>query len=121
MSIPLAANMSTPASGTASSTKLTKLGSLTQDNGPHYLQRCEDVAIVGISCRTAGGNDTPEKLWQFLLEQRNASGELPQWRWETWRRRDARNAKELEKTLCKAYFIKNIEDFDASFFGISPR
>ncbi|KIK57881.1 polyketide synthase [Collybiopsis luxurians FD-317 M1] len=74
-----------------------------------------------MSCRTAGGNDSPEKLWQFLLDKRNASGEVPQWRWEPWLRRDVRNAKEIKKTLSRGYFIEDLENFDAAFFGISPK
>lgn len=87
-----------------------------------YHNGSEDtaVAIVGMSCRTAGGNDTPEKLWQFLLEKKHASGEVPQKRWEPWLRRDPRNAKIIQSTTTKGYFIENLENFDAGFFGIPP-
>ncbi|KAF3034317.1 t1pks [Didymella heteroderae] len=81
----------------------------------------EDVAIVGLSCRTAGGNNTPEKLWDFLLQKKNASGEIPPQRWEPWRQRDPRNAKILDNIIRKGYFLDNLEDFDAAFFGISPK
>lgn len=81
----------------------------------------EDVAIVGLSCRTAGGNDTPEKLWDFLLHKKNASGEVPSQRWEPWRQRDPRNAKILDNIIRKGYFLDKLEDFDAAFFGISPK
>jgi 6-methylsalicylic acid synthase len=74
-----------------------------------------------MACRTAGGNDSPEKLWQFLLGAKDASGEVPRKRWEPWLRRDVRNAKEIEKTISKGYFIDTLENFDASFFGISPK
>ena len=87
----------------------------------NLCQRFEDVAIVGMACRTAGGNDTPEKLWDFLLQKKDASGIVPAERWEPWLRRDVRNAKEIEKTLNKGYFIETLENFDAAFFGISPK
>jgi 6-methylsalicylic acid synthase len=74
-----------------------------------------------MSCRTAGGNDTPEKLWQFLLDKKHGSGEVPKKRWEPWLRRDPRNAKVLEKTCSKGYFVNDLENFDAAFFGISPK
>ncbi|KAH6653270.1 6-methylsalicylic acid synthase [Truncatella angustata] len=74
-----------------------------------------------MSCRTAGGNNTPEKLWEFLMDQKSASGEVPRWRWEPWLRRDVRNARELEKTIDRGYFIEDLENFDAAFFGISPK
>ncbi|KAF2766297.1 6-methylsalicylic acid synthase [Teratosphaeria nubilosa] len=74
-----------------------------------------------MACRTAGKVDSPEKLWQFLLDGKGAPGKVPSGRWEPWRRRDARNAKELVKTLDKGYFIEELENFDAPFFGISPK
>ncbi|KAJ3970263.1 acyl transferase domain-containing protein [Lentinula raphanica] len=93
----------------------------TAPSSPDGQRQYEDVAIVGMSCRTAGGNDSPDKLWQFLLDKKDASGEVPRWRWEPWLRRDVRNAKEVEKTISTGYFIQDLENFDASFFGISPK
>ena len=81
----------------------------------------DDVAIIGMACRTAGGNDSPEKLWEFLMDKKDASGESPAWRWEPWIRRDPRNAKVIAKTINKGYFINDLENFDAAFFGISPK
>lgn len=80
-----------------------------------------DVAIIGMACRTAGGNNTPEKLWQFILDKNTSFGESPSWRWEPWKRRDPRNVKVIEKTINKGYFIQDLENFDASFFNISPK
>ncbi|KAH6613188.1 hypothetical protein C7974DRAFT_444861 [Boeremia exigua] len=81
----------------------------------------DEVAVVGLSCRTAGGNDTPEKLWEFLLRKGNASGEIPAKRWKPWRDRDPRNAKILDNIVRKGYFLDDLEGFDAAFFGISPK
>jgi 6-methylsalicylic acid synthase len=55
------------------------------------------------------------------MDKKDASGESPSWRWEPWRRRDPRNAKIIDKTINKGYFIEDLENFDASFFGISPK
>ena len=85
------------------------------------VRALEDVAIVGMSCRTSGGVKTPEELWQFLLDKKNGSGTVPLFRWEPWLRRDSRNAKEIDKTIRKGYFIHDLENFDAAFFGISPK
>ncbi|KAF2022657.1 hypothetical protein EK21DRAFT_82777 [Setomelanomma holmii] len=74
-----------------------------------------------MSCRTAGGNDTLDKLWDFLLQKKTASGEVPSQRWEPWRNRDPRNGKILDKIYRKGYFLDNLEGFDAAFFGISPK
>lgn len=55
------------------------------------------------------------------MDKKDASGESPSWRWEPWIRRDPRNAKVIEKTINKGYFIEDLENFDAAFFGISPK
>ncbi|KAJ5104358.1 hypothetical protein NUU61_001705 [Penicillium alfredii] len=80
-----------------------------------------DVAVVGMACRTAGGNNNPEQLWQSLLDQKDASGEVPPMRWEPYHRRDPRNPKILSQTTSRGYFVDNIEAFDGQFFGISPK
>ena len=80
-----------------------------------------DIAVVGMACRVAGGNDSPEKLWDFLMREQHASAEIPPMRWEPYRRRDARNNKELDHTTSRGYFVENLDDFDSSFFGISPK
>ncbi len=74
-----------------------------------------------MACRVAGGNNSPEQLWEFLIAQKDGSGEIPAMRWEQYRQRDSRNAKELDKTTSRGYFVDKLEDFDATFFGISPR
>ncbi|KAI9928670.1 hypothetical protein ASPWEDRAFT_36436 [Aspergillus wentii DTO 134E9] len=81
----------------------------------------KDVAVVGMSCRVAGGNNNPEQLWQSLLNQKDASGEIPAMRWEPYLRRDPRNAKILKETTSRGYFLDRLEDFDGQFFGISPK
>jgi Beta-ketoacyl synthase, N-terminal domain len=53
----------------------------------------DDIAVVGMACRVAGGNDTPEKLWESLLKKQVASSEIPAMRWEPYYRRDSRNPK----------------------------
>ncbi|KAG4433787.1 hypothetical protein IFR05_010726 [Cadophora sp. M221] len=81
----------------------------------------EDIAVVGMACRLAGNNNSPEELWKYILEQKVASGEIPPLRWEAYSRRDSRNPKILKDTTSKGYFLHNIEDFDCGFFGISPK
>lgn len=74
-----------------------------------------------MACRAAGGNHSPEELWASILAKHDASSEIPSWRWEPYLQRDSRNAKELEKTTKRGYFLNAIENFDAAFFGISPK
>jgi acyl transferase domain-containing protein len=35
------------------------------------------IAIIGMSCRFAGGVDNPEKLWELCAEGRSAWTEIP--------------------------------------------
>jgi len=74
-----------------------------------------------MACRVAGNNDSPEKLWDFLMNQKDGSGKIDPLRWEPYRHKDARNAKELDKTTTRGYFVENIENFDSAFFNISPK
>ncbi|KAH8585959.1 polyketide syntase 2 [Bisporella sp. PMI_857] len=74
-----------------------------------------------MACRVAGGNDTPEKFWESIMNKTVSSGEIPAMRWEPYYRRDSRNAKILDDTTSRGYFLKNLEDFDSTFFGISPK
>lgn len=55
------------------------------------------------------------------MDKKDASGESPKWRWEPWVRRDPRNAEIMGRTISKGYFIEDLENFDAAFFGISPK
>lgn len=81
----------------------------------------EDVAVVGMACRVAGGNNSPEELWESILSKQVASGEIPALRWEPYLRRDVRNPKILKDTTQRGYFLDNLENFDSTFFGISPK
>ena len=81
----------------------------------------QDVAVIGMACRLAGGIGSPEELWQAMLEKKDSSGEIPSMRWKIYHDRDIRNTKELGKATSRGYFIDVIEDFDAAFFGISPK
>ncbi|KAK0609813.1 6-methylsalicylic acid synthase [Lasiodiplodia hormozganensis] len=116
------ANTSTSSNGAVpSSSNSSSFEMLSNPSSPSKSPAYEDVAIIGMACRTAGDNTTPEKLWQFLLDKKDASGEVPKKRWEPWYRRDVRNPKEIDKAINRGYFIENLENFDASFFGISPK
>ena len=46
---------------------------------------------------------------------------MPSFRWEPYHRRDPRNAIELKRMTSRGNFVNNVQDFDCSFFGISPK
>lgn len=56
-----------------------------------------------------------------MLEKKDLSKEILSMRWEFYHARDVRNTKELSKATTRGYFVDTIEDFDAAFFGISPK
>lgn len=78
-------------SDTSSPLRRTDMDASTHDDT--YRIDPNDIAVVGMACRVAGGNDTPEKLWESLLNKQVASSEMPAMRWEPYYRRDPRNAK----------------------------
>ncbi|KAI8631794.1 6-MSAS [Xylariaceae sp. FL1651] len=104
----------TPIYHESSASEVNDLPDLMESNS-------NDVAVVGMACRVAGGNHSPEQLWESILAQRDASSEIPSWRWEPYRYRGAGNVKELKKTTSRGYFLDALENFDPAFFGISPK
>ncbi|NUR30712.1 MAG: acyltransferase domain-containing protein, partial [Catenulispora sp.] len=81
------------------------------------------IAIVSMACRLPDGIDSPEAFWDLLADGREASSPFPQ-RWERWNL-DTLDEAEREATgrpfLRKGGFLRDVEDFDAAFFGLSPR
>ncbi|KAJ3565217.1 hypothetical protein NPX13_g7582 [Xylaria arbuscula] len=89
----------------------------------HYddVEDDRDIAIIGMACRVPGGNNSPARLWDYLMNRGDASGDMPSFRWEPYRARHPRNADTLARTTSKGYYVDNITDFDAGFFAVSPR
>ncbi|MGW5309494.1 type I polyketide synthase [Nocardia thailandica] len=81
-----------------------------------------DIAIVGIGCRYAGGIDSPESFWDFVLHKRDGVREIPADRWDWRRYYDAdRRAPGRMYTKRAAFMTGDPWVFDPEFFGISPR
>ena len=53
------------------------------------------------------------------MGQKDGVGEIDPLRWELYRRRDARNGREIDKMTLYGYLMENLEHFDRSFFSIS--
>ncbi|NKE63675.1 SDR family NAD(P)-dependent oxidoreductase, partial [Lentzea sp. PSKA42] len=75
----------------------------------------EPIAIVGMACRFPGDVNTPEELWQLLLDGRDGMGAFPVDR--DW---DVESVLSTSITR-EAGFLAGTADFDPAFFGISPR
>lgn len=85
-----------------------------------FQDSSHDVAVVGMGCRLPGNNNTPEELWRSILQKVDASSEIPRMRWEPYQQ-NAQNARSIGKVPRRGYFVKNLENFDAGFFNISPK
>lgn len=80
----------------------------------------EPIAIVAMACRLPGGLDTPEALWEALACGADLIEELP----ARWRDLDLydRDPDAPGKSYSRhGGFIRDIDCFDAAFFGIAPR
>ncbi|MFI1358050.1 SDR family NAD(P)-dependent oxidoreductase [Streptomyces sp. NPDC020898] len=82
----------------------------------------EPIAIVGMGCRFPGGVDSPETLWQLLLDERDVIGPMPTDRgWDVEAIYDPEPGR-TGRTYCReGGFLYGAGEFDAGFFGISPR
>ena len=81
----------------------------------------EPVAIIAAACRLPGGIDSLESYWQLLDEERDAIEPFPASRWNADELYDA-DADAPGKTYCtQGGFVRDVDRFDAGFFGIAPR
>ncbi|WP_405490117.1 beta-ketoacyl synthase N-terminal-like domain-containing protein [Nocardia sp. NBC_00511] len=81
-----------------------------------------DIAIVGIGCRYAGGIDSPESFWDFIIDKGDGVVEIPPARWDHRRYYDPdRRTPGRMYTKRAAFMTGDPWEFDPDFFGISPR
>lgn len=81
-----------------------------------------DIAIVGIGCRYAGGIDSPESFWDFIINKGDGVVEIPSDRWDYRRYYDPdRRTPGRMYTKRAAFMTGDPWAFDPDFFGISPR
>ncbi|WP_406230681.1 beta-ketoacyl synthase N-terminal-like domain-containing protein [Nocardia sp. NBC_01009] len=85
-------------------------------------QSAQPIAVVGMSCRFAGGADSPEALWRLLIGEVDAVADAPPaGRWPSGSYHDTeRDAPGKTVSIAGAY-LPDVELFDAEFFGITPR
>ena len=79
------------------------------------------VAIVGIGCRFPGGVADATSFWRLLSEGRDAITEIPSDRIDVARYFDPRAATPGRMMTRWGGFLERIDEFDAGFFGMSPR
>ncbi|SDY87973.1 pimaricinolide synthase PimS1 [Amycolatopsis xylanica] len=82
----------------------------------------EPIAIVGISCKFPGGVLNADDLWRLVDEGREVLGEFPDNRgWALDTMFDENPEEPGKSYVTKGGFLPDAPDFDADFFGISPK
>ncbi len=81
----------------------------------------EPIAVIGMSCRLPGGGDLPETFWESLAAGRDATREVPPDRWNIDEVYDPTPGVPGKMYTRRGAFIENVDLFDPSFFGITPR
>jgi len=81
----------------------------------------EPIAIIGMACRFPGEANTPEALWNLMMTEQDCMTEIPSSRWDINHYYDANPDVPGKMYVRDGGFIKNIDQFDADFFNISPR
>ena len=77
-----------------------------------------NIAIVGLATRFPGEMNTPDEMWQALLEGRDAITDLPEGRWAEFMT-EPRLAERIEKARTRGGYLKDLKGFDAEFFALS--
>ncbi len=80
----------------------------------------EPLAIIGMGCRFPGNVNSPEEFWDLIINGGDGISDIPADRWNA----DAKFSPDFKTagkiSVKRGGFIKDIDKFDASFFGISP-
>jgi acyl transferase domain-containing protein/acyl carrier protein len=78
------------------------------------------IAVVGLECRMPGA-DGAEELWQLLEQGAETITEIPDRRWDIDAYYDPDPEKSGKIYTRHAGLLQQVDQFDASLFGIAPR
>jgi acyl transferase domain-containing protein len=82
--------------------------------------RTEPIAVVGMACRFPGAPDL-DSFWRLLDEGIDAIGDVPPDRWDVDAFYDPDPDAPGKTYARQGGFLKDVDRFDAGFFGIAPR
>lgn len=80
----------------------------------------EDIAIIGLSGRYPMAEDL-DGFWRNLISGKDCITEIPENRWNNSRYFDPDKSNTRKYYSKWGGFLENIDEFDASFFNISPK
>jgi acyl transferase domain-containing protein len=87
---------------------------------PNAQRAPEEIAVVGIACRFPGAAD-PRAFWRLLDGGVDAVTEVPPSRFDVDALYDPVPGKPGRLVSRHGGFIRDVDRFDAAFFGIAPR
>src|SRR6185312_4643139 len=87
---------------------------------PRRPARRDAIAVIGASCRLPQAQD-PQAFWRLLCQGRSAVGEVPADRWDPGALAEADVPQGLRDAARHGGFLDRVDEFDADFFGVSPR
>ncbi|MEU5130505.1 type I polyketide synthase [Streptomyces mobaraensis] len=98
------------------------LGGPVPDGEGTRATSAEPVAIVAMACRYPGGVTSPEDLWRLVADGVDATSDLPADRgWDPSALHDRDPDRLGTSVTRRGGFLRGAADFDAAFFGMSPR
>ncbi len=79
------------------------------------------IAIVGMACRFPGEASSPDAYWNVLKEGKDLVTEVSSERWGTDFYQHPDKKEPGKSYTFSAGVLPKVDEFDASFFGVSPR